>query len=112
MSGTLRCSAPEGADCRLVGGDDCRCEAWSLLRDEQGRPYHLSPDDSILDGVRHYMHDGGECQVELFTDDLADELGLADFEVARTPVVPAWQGEGYGWEPAWMGDDYGWEPAT
>lgn len=90
----LECRAAAGADCRLVGGDDCQCEEWAVERDAEGNPYHES------DYTRHYMVDSGHCNAELFVNDAPEDSGTGRFTAATIPVNLTWEGDWYSWQRA------------
>lgn len=93
------CSAPPEAQCRWKA--DCACEVLGLMgRTDSGHPYH---------GVQgsfekfHVMSEGGECNHALWLNeepDLIPELaarGQGPFEIGRTPIQVAWNGDEYEW---------------
>lgn len=114
-----RCTAPEGAKCRL----DCPegCESWNVEHDEQGYFHMTSPFDS-LDGspaARHDLVDSGQCNTcDWLNADpsLMPELYNGRYMVlASIPITTRWEGseEGVTWKPKgqldtrWVGDDTG-----
>jgi hypothetical protein len=107
---TVICEALEGSDCRL-GPEDyrvCQCESWSILRGDDGRPYHLAEawgDEARREApARHYLTDSGECQVVLFLtesdciEESCDDTSDNTFEVGRTQIEPIWRGDYYDWK--------------
>lgn len=118
-----RCTAPEGARCRL----DCPegCESWKILHDDQG--YFHKVETFLEPSIRHDMVDSGMCVIcdWLNADQsLIPELydGRGDMALANLEIVPTWEGsdEGFTWvskaesgkrrvgddtgPDAWMGD--------
>lgn len=115
------CTAPEGADCRLV----CRydCEAWWIERDQDGNPFHSfeaydqTADDDIK--IVHEVKDVGYCNVcDWLNHDpgLIAELATEDtkpFTIGTTPIEPVWPTsiDGYEWTRA-DGNPLGEQPGT
>lgn len=111
-----RCTAPEGARCRL----DCPegCESWVVMHDDQGH-FHLVATLGDPPFVRHAMVDSGQCTIcdWLNVDQsLIPELyDGRDMVLANIPITPQWEGseEGFTWKPKgqldtrWVGDDTG-----
>ena len=115
-----RCTAPEGARCRL----DCPegCESWRTEHDEQGYFHKSSPFDSFdaLPATRHALVDSGQCIIcEWLNADqsLIPELydGRGDMALANLEIAPTWEGsdEGFTWVSEaesgkrWTGDGTG-----
>ena len=110
-----RCTAPEGARCRL----DCPegCESWKILHDDQG--YFHKVETFLEPSIRHDMVDSGMCVI---CDWLNADQSLIpelydgrDMVLANIPITPQWEGseEGFTWKPKgqldtrWVGDDTG-----
>lgn len=111
-----RCTAPEGARCRL----DCPegCESWRTEHDEQG--YFHKVETLLEPSIRHDMVDSGQCNIcdWLNADQsLIPELydGRGDMVLANLEITPTWEGsdEGFTWVSKaesgkrWVGDDTG-----
>lgn len=102
VTATLTCTAPEGADCRLIGADHCDCENWVIERADSpmATPFHRVPTFSGPD-IIHWMHDGGHCNAVEWMDsgDTADfaEQGQ-EFLIAEVPVSLSWDDNGPLWE--------------
>lgn len=100
----MRCYAEEGADCRLVGMDNCNCEFWNIERAHEGAaPYHQV--DTVGGAeILHWMKDGGECNYCTWINEsgIAEELNSEreSFMIAAIPVEQVWTGDGAEWRRA------------
>lgn len=93
LSAEARCTAPKGADCRLVC--DVGCETFVIERDAAGNPWHIE-DEAPL----HRMHDAGHCNVvEYLNAEPADIPDLHQGAPVRisVAVTPVWEGDFYAW---------------
>ena len=100
--GDVACHEPDGADCRLRGGDDCQCESWGAIEhDEHGKPFHEVEgyDEEGNDiATRHYMLSGDCGIVEWIDNDGAEDCYIGpEHPMASGPIKPSWEGDNYGW---------------
>lgn len=97
------CTAPEGADCRLICPQGC--ESWSTERNEDGQPFHRTGhmDDGGHVEVRHPLV-GSDCNVVEFlnVDGDLDELSTnaSSFVIGTIAIEETWEGDYYSWKRA------------
>jgi len=96
------CTAPEGADCRLICPEGC--ESWSIDHDEGGKPFHRTghfEDDGTE--VRHAM-EASDCNVVEFLniDGSINELSTdaSPFVIGTIAIEESWEGDYYSWKRA------------
>ena len=101
VSGRMVCSAPPEAKCRWET-TGCDCESLYGMDVDSGGPFHLAYNDMDGTDTKHQMKYGGPCQVCLFSNEEDASMSAqrdVQFEVARTPVTPEWQGDYFTWKP-------------
>lgn len=100
VRGVVTCHEPEGAACRLVGGNDCECESWYVERDEQG-PFHVAvayDDEDNESDVKHRMVDGGSCSVvDWMQDTGVEDSHIGPEQSLRDGAIQVEFDDGYLW---------------
>lgn len=104
--GEIICDSDPGANCRLAGDEDCKCESWTIQRDADGTAYHYAPATQPFEPAlrmnRHIMHAVPECNFKTWIEEsdniMEMHAGLYRFPIGKTVVEPQWEGDFYEWK--------------
>ena len=100
------CNEPPNADCRAQPRNGCRCDDYTVLRADDGTPYHRVDTFGGAE-VLHWMDDGGDCNAAraLEGDTLSMSEGSQQFRLAEVPITLVSKGDHYTWQR--RADDHG-----